>query len=457
MRKRQRSKQSSSKVTNDLLTARLVQTHDNSRRPTSTAACERLRTLFLPVGYPNSVRTGYLEYQWWDVIQGLTSYLRGQLAYQSMLVGLGVGDVEATASAGALSKIIRDTSSMVGSLLFTYVYSDEFGYDVRQWRLFADVSNDIGLTLHFVAPLFGKDYFIAISCVASLMTTMCGISAGATKAYISSHFALENNLTDLVAKEGSQETAVNIIGLVGGYMLLASVGTVDQSGTAVWVSFLILTVVHIFANIRAIQYLTFNYLNETRFVISFNHFVKGTMETGVTKYVDVCHQEPLLPLLPLVSWLPWLPFRRHRGSSNRTSTTGRVLLGSDHRFVQRNPAVGVYFPLKLDGKSTKKQRDLESKFVLVQCQSTQNVHVLLHTDATVQDILKGMFEAEALHRFGANFEENRDHWSQTTSCSQRSSNSNSFTEFQKLLVKQGWNLDQCHFRIGRTRYSDFNI
>jgi hypothetical protein len=34
------------------------------------------------------------------VIQGLTSYLRGNLAYQSMLVGLGVGDVEATATAG---------------------------------------------------------------------------------------------------------------------------------------------------------------------------------------------------------------------------------------------------------------------------------------------------------------------------------------------------------------------
>ena len=27
---------------------------------------------------------------------------------------------------------------------------------VRQWRLFADVINDVGLTLNMLAPLFGK-------------------------------------------------------------------------------------------------------------------------------------------------------------------------------------------------------------------------------------------------------------------------------------------------------------
>eukprot|EP00984_Skeletonema_dohrnii_P027743 scaffold17409_cov89-Skeletonema_dohrnii-CCMP3373.AAC.1 len=35
------------------------------------------RDLFLPVGYPDSVAEGYLEYQFYDSLQGLCTYLRG--------------------------------------------------------------------------------------------------------------------------------------------------------------------------------------------------------------------------------------------------------------------------------------------------------------------------------------------------------------------------------------------
>ena len=140
------------------------------------------RTLFLPVGYPESVREGYLEYQAWDVVQGLCSYLRGNLATRSTLIALGVGDVEASATSGALTKVWRDATSMIGSLLFTYFFAHAFGRNIRQWRLFADVINDVGLTLAFVAPMFGKDWFLPVTIVAGLCTSACGTTAGATKA-----------------------------------------------------------------------------------------------------------------------------------------------------------------------------------------------------------------------------------------------------------------------------------
>ena len=40
-----------------------------------------LKNTFLPVGYPHTVREGYMKYQIFDLIQGLCSYLRGQLAH----------------------------------------------------------------------------------------------------------------------------------------------------------------------------------------------------------------------------------------------------------------------------------------------------------------------------------------------------------------------------------------
>ena len=45
----------------------------------------------LPIDYPNSVESGYLPYQIWDLIQGLTSYFRGNLAMKETLKVFGVG------------------------------------------------------------------------------------------------------------------------------------------------------------------------------------------------------------------------------------------------------------------------------------------------------------------------------------------------------------------------------
>ena len=58
--------------------------------------------------------------QAWDVAQGLSSYVRANLAYKATLEGLGVGDVEASAMAGALAKIARDASAMAAGLALAW-------------------------------------------------------------------------------------------------------------------------------------------------------------------------------------------------------------------------------------------------------------------------------------------------------------------------------------------------
>lgn len=57
---------------------------------------------------------GYLEYQIYDSLQGLCSYLRGVVSTSAVLAAAGVGDAEATAMSAA----------MVGSfIMFLHVVS----------------------------------------------------------------------------------------------------------------------------------------------------------------------------------------------------------------------------------------------------------------------------------------------------------------------------------------------
>lgn len=67
-----------------------------------------LSNTFLPSGYPHSVRPEYLQYQIWDSIQGLSSYLRSVLTTRNVLAGVGVGSTEITPLSAALAWVFKD-------------------------------------------------------------------------------------------------------------------------------------------------------------------------------------------------------------------------------------------------------------------------------------------------------------------------------------------------------------
>ncbi|CAE8624414.1 unnamed protein product [Polarella glacialis] len=122
---------------------------------------------FLPVGYPHSVSKEYFSYQAWDTVQAMCSYLRGVLATQALLRGVGVGKEGATALAATIIWVLKDGSGMVGGLGFATFCSVGFDVNVKTWRLFADVANNVGLTLDLLAPMAG-DYFLLVICVANV-------------------------------------------------------------------------------------------------------------------------------------------------------------------------------------------------------------------------------------------------------------------------------------------------
>ena len=186
--------------------------------------------LFLPLGYPHSVDPTYLPYQIYDAIQGLCSYLRGVVSTSAVLKTVGVGDDSTTAMSAAMAWALRDGVGMVGGLLFSFVASDAFDTHVKEWRLFADVINDVALTLDMLAPhvaaVFsssnnnsGSTAGMVILCASTICKTMCGMSAGATKGRITQHFAVKGNMADLTAKESTQETLVSLLGMIGGILL----------------------------------------------------------------------------------------------------------------------------------------------------------------------------------------------------------------------------------------------
>lgn len=237
--------------------------------------------LFLPVGYPNSVGKGYLQYQIYDSLQGLCSYLRGVVSTSAVLTAAGVGDAEATAMSAAVAWATKDGLGMVGGLLFSYCASSQFDSHVKEFRLFADVVNDVGLTLDMLAPHVGHGRVLYVSSIATVCKVMCGMAAGATKGSITQHFAIRGNMADLNAKESTQETLVSLMGMLLGIALARYLHHLEQTAIddddnvgkrmaalVSWSIFVFLTVVHVWANYVGVKLLHLRTLNRERATVA---------------------------------------------------------------------------------------------------------------------------------------------------------------------------------------------
>ena len=121
------------------------------------------------------------------------------------------------------------------------------------------------------APLC-RDRFVLLACLAAACHCACGVMAGATKAAISRHFAVQGNFEELVSKEGSQEQFVNVLGLLLGYYVLK---VLNESTKTVLIAFVLLTLLHVLANIMAVRQLRLRTVNEPRFRVLMDRFLRN--------------------------------------------------------------------------------------------------------------------------------------------------------------------------------------
>jgi len=233
-----------------------------------------VRHVLLPEGYPESVSGDYLEYQAWDTVQAFASSISGSLATASVLAGVGVGDSEATALAATTTWILKDGAGMLGRIVFAAYSGTSLDFDCKRWRMFADIMNDLVMMVELLAGVLPKELVMPTLCMAGVGRSLVGVAGGATKAAVAQHQARRQNMADLAAKDGSQETVVNLLALCVNLVLLPLV-----SGTAhlPFVLFMALAVLHIYSNYRAVSCLVINTLNLARL----NMVLDRYRETGM--------------------------------------------------------------------------------------------------------------------------------------------------------------------------------
>ncbi|KAG5333177.1 RUS1 protein, partial [Acromyrmex charruanus] len=220
------------------------------------------KQIFLPQGYPNSVHPDYTAYQIWDTVQAFASTITGTLTTHSIMKGIGVGESNATPLAAAITWILKSGTGMIGSIMFAWWNGTELDGQCKKWRLFADILDDIAKGIELLVPYFSS-YSVIILCISTTMKSIVGVAGGATRTALIHHQAIQNNVADVSAKDGSQETCVNLIASFFGIFILS----LFHDGQYVLELYLFLVAVHLYANYSAVKALCLDTLNEDRLAI----------------------------------------------------------------------------------------------------------------------------------------------------------------------------------------------
>ncbi|RYR58400.1 hypothetical protein Ahy_A05g024158 isoform B [Arachis hypogaea] len=167
------------------------------------------RRLLQALGFPSSVTANYVPFQIWDTLQGLSTYTRTMLSTQALLSAIGVGEKSATVIGATFQWFLRDLTGMLGGILFTFYQGSNLDNNAKM--------NANGPYFATVSVSF-CDYCL----LGSISRSFTGVASGATRAALTQHFALQDNVGDISAKEGSQETVATMIGMALG-MLVARI------------------------------------------------------------------------------------------------------------------------------------------------------------------------------------------------------------------------------------------
>lgn len=174
--------------------------------------------------------------------------------------------------------LLRDGLGHIARILFAWKEAKNLGSYAKSYRFLADVLNDAGLFFNILSgvytevrrccgPIWSRDerlwsfcsllpllfdlqYYLPLSCTGTLCFSVVAVAGGATRTAIVEHQAKNNNISDVSAKDGSQETAVNLLGLLFSIIFIPYM---TRSSFSTWLSFVFLTTFHLVFNYFAVK------------------------------------------------------------------------------------------------------------------------------------------------------------------------------------------------------------
>ncbi|KAH9395912.1 hypothetical protein TYRP_020327 [Tyrophagus putrescentiae] len=186
-------------------------------------------------------------------------------------IGVGVGDGSATVLAATVTWLLKDGTSIIGSLVFATVQCTKMDSYCKRWRLFADLLNDCAIAVDLLSPALFRP-LLHPGAMFFRCPSIAGGNCRRSDPSRSDATSKSNNLADVSAKDNSQERMVNLAALAFSLLIIP---LVSERPFFIWCLFLLSTATHVYANYRAVRAVRLDVFNANRLAIFFEEMLVG--------------------------------------------------------------------------------------------------------------------------------------------------------------------------------------
>ncbi|KAJ3681843.1 hypothetical protein LUZ60_014416 [Juncus effusus] len=332
--------------------------------------------LILPHGYPHSVSSDYLEYSLWRAVQGIAAQISGVLSTQALLyaVGLGKGTIP---TAAAINWVLKDGIGYL-SKIFLSKFGRHFDVNPKGWRLFADLLENVAYGMEIITPIFPQ-YFVFIDAVAGAGRSAAALIQAATRSFYAG-FAAERNFAEVIAKGEAQGMVSKFIGITLG---IALANYINSSAPLALSSYLIVTAIHMYCNLKSYQSIQLRTLNPYRASLVFSEYL---LSGQVPSVKEVNNEEPFFQEFPSLTISKGHSEILSKEAKDASAEICRRLeLGSKLSEIIRNKedAIALFELYKDEG------------YLLAENQG--KFYVVLKENSSTQDMLKSLFHVNYLY------------------------------------------------------------
>ncbi|KAK9805694.1 hypothetical protein WJX72_012310 [[Myrmecia] bisecta] len=386
---------------------------------------EGIKGFILPRGFPNSVSEDYLTYQLWAVPSHIAGWISVSLATSSLLkaVGIGTSAVGTAAATASIKWITKDGIGAAGRLLVGGRLGNVFDEDPKRWRMTAEVFATLGLALEIATAVFPGSFLVLAGAGNFSKALGKGLGRPCFR-IIQTHFARQNNVGDISAKEEVWEVAAQLTGLGLSIAILKAIEATGNPSNVLWVWASVQSV-HVALRYQALQSLQFPCINQKRACALVNAHVRGERLPGIA---EANQAEPILRLPSQM-----------RPSVKMGASIAEVF-GDSPSPQELQPL------LETLGPALQQQRE---QYLLLWREGRGLV--LLRESAKPQDLLRAMWQAAWLDHCGIQTATSADVAASIEALQHQ------FPDFLMQAEAAGWNTQDVVIRSGSSRIAAGNL
>lgn len=154
----------------------------------------------------------------------------------------------------------------LATIFFAHRMSTSIEAECKAYRLGSDILTETAMILDCMSPWFPTQIRFLVLCTSSILFSAAGVAGGASKSSLSGHFAKWNNLGELNAKDGSQETVISLAGMMTGTLVISWLTTPFRT----WLVLFLLLSLHFVLNCIGVRAVEMRSLNRQRANIAFS-------------------------------------------------------------------------------------------------------------------------------------------------------------------------------------------